>query len=35
MGNNLLAAGPGIPTTLGALEGDSSGEVEITYTYGR
>ena len=35
MGNNLLAAGPGIPTTLGALEDDSPGEVEINYSYRR
>jgi hypothetical protein len=33
MGNNLLAAGPGIRTTLGALEDGPPGEVEITYTY--
>lgn len=31
MGNNLLAAGPGIHTTLGALEHEATGDVEITY----
>ena len=35
IGNNLLAAGPGIQTTLGALDDGASGEVEITYTYHR
>ena len=32
LGNNLLAAGPGILTTLGALEDGAAGEVEVVYT---
>jgi hypothetical protein len=31
VGNNLLADGPGIPTTLGALEGAAAGTIEIVY----
>lgn len=33
LGNNLLAAGPGIPTTLGAIEAGASGEVRVEYAY--
>ena len=32
LGNNLLAAGPGVLTTLGALDDGAAGEVEIVYT---
>lgn len=32
VGNNLLAAGPGILTTLGALDDGAAGEVGIVYT---
>jgi hypothetical protein len=34
LGNNLLAEGPGIPTTIGAIEGAGvRGEVEVSYHY--
>jgi hypothetical protein len=36
LGNNLLAVGPGIPTTIGAIEGAGvRGEVEVSYRYPR
>jgi hypothetical protein len=31
LGNNLLAAGPGIATTLGAIEAGASGEIRVEY----
>jgi len=34
VGNNLLAEGPGIQTTLGALEAGEQGEVVVSYRYG-
>jgi hypothetical protein len=36
LGNNLLAEGPGIPTSIGAIEGAGvRGEVEVAYRYPR
>lgn len=35
VGNNLLAAGPGIRTTLGAIEAGAVGEALVTYQYER
>ena len=35
LGNNLIAAGPGIPTTVGALEGGAQGQVQVSYLYRR
>src|SRR5207244_9996197 len=35
IGNNVLAVGPGIRTTLGALEDDLGGEVRIAYESAR
>jgi hypothetical protein len=34
IGNNLLADGPGIVTTLGAIEAGEQGEVLVSYQYG-
>lgn len=35
IGNNLLASGPGLRTTLGAIEAGAAGEVAVTYRYTR
>lgn len=33
LGNNLIAAGPGISTTVGALERDAAGTIQVSYQY--
>lgn len=35
LGNNVLAKGPGIATTLGAIEAGASGEIRVEYKYRR